>query len=86
MPSEMKRLKQLEEENGRLKRIVADLSLDNEMLQDIIRRKYDACSEAADSRSHAVELAGEHSSSLPRSAGGSIDLSLPPPASRAGGA
>jgi putative transposase len=28
LPSEMKRLKQLEEENGRLKRIVADLSLD----------------------------------------------------------
>src|SRR5436853_861493 len=32
MPSEMKRLLQLEEENGRLKRIVADLSLDKEML------------------------------------------------------
>src|SRR5437870_5097055 len=31
MPSEMKRLLQLEEENGRLKRIVADLSLDKEM-------------------------------------------------------
>ena len=39
LPSEMKRLKQLEEENGRLKRIVADLSLDKEMLQDVIRRK-----------------------------------------------
>jgi putative transposase len=39
MPSEMKRLKQLEEENSRLKRIVADLSLDKEMLQDVIRRK-----------------------------------------------
>ena len=39
MPSEMKRLKQLEEENGRLKRIVADLSPDKEMLQDVIRRK-----------------------------------------------
>jgi putative transposase len=39
MPSEIKRLKQLEEENGRLKRIVADLSLDKEMLQDVIRRK-----------------------------------------------
>jgi putative transposase len=38
MPSEMKRLRQLEEENGRLKRIVADLSLDKEMLQDVIRR------------------------------------------------
>ena len=39
MPSEMKRLKQLEEENQRLKRLVADLALDKEMLQDVIRRK-----------------------------------------------
>jgi putative transposase len=39
MPSEMKRLRELEEENSRLKRIVADLSLDKEMLQDIVRRK-----------------------------------------------
>src|SRR6201995_1632732 len=39
MPSEMKRLRQLEEENGKLKRIVADLSLDKAMLQDVIRRK-----------------------------------------------
>ena len=39
MPSEMKRLKQLEEENKRLKNLVADLSLDKEMLQDVIRRK-----------------------------------------------
>jgi putative transposase len=35
----MKRLKQLEDENGRLKKIVADLTLDREMLQDVIRRK-----------------------------------------------
>ena len=39
MPSEMKRLKQLEEENQRLKKLVADLALDKEMLQDVIRRK-----------------------------------------------
>jgi putative transposase len=39
MPSEMKRLKQLEEENTKLKRLVADLSLDKVMLQDVIRRK-----------------------------------------------
>jgi transposase-like protein len=39
LPSEKRRLKQLEEENSRLKRIVADLSLDKEMLQDIVRRK-----------------------------------------------
>jgi putative transposase len=39
MPSEMRRLKQLEEENGKLKWIVADLALDKEMLQDVIKRK-----------------------------------------------
>ena len=33
------RLKQFEDENAKLKRIVADLSLDKEMLQDAIRRK-----------------------------------------------
>ena len=38
-PPEMRRLKQLEDENARLKKIVADLSLDREMLQDVIRRK-----------------------------------------------
>jgi putative transposase len=38
-PSEMKRLRQLEEENGKLKKIVADLSLDKAMLQGAIRRK-----------------------------------------------
>lgn len=35
----MKRLKKLEEENGHLKRIVADLSLDEEMLWDVLKRK-----------------------------------------------
>jgi len=39
VPSDMKRLKQLEEENQRPKKLVADLSLDKEMLQDVIRRK-----------------------------------------------
>lgn len=39
MPPEMKRLRQLEEENARLKRIVANLSLDKEMLQDVLKRK-----------------------------------------------
>ena len=38
MPSEMKRLKQIEEENGRLKKLVADLSLDKAMLQDVLKK------------------------------------------------
>ena len=39
MPSEMKRLKQLEEENGKLKQLVADLSLNKAMLQDVLAKK-----------------------------------------------
>ena len=37
--SELRRLRQLEEENARLKRLVADLSLDKEMLKDVIEKK-----------------------------------------------
>jgi len=37
--SELRRLKQLEEENRRLKRMVADLSLDKQMLQDVLSKK-----------------------------------------------
>jgi putative transposase len=39
LPTEMRRLKQLEDENGKLKKLVAELSLDKEMLQEVIRRK-----------------------------------------------
>lgn len=38
--SEIRRLKQLEEENRRLKQVVADLTLDKAMLQDVVRRKW----------------------------------------------
>ncbi|HBX7796956.1 TPA: transposase, partial [Klebsiella pneumoniae] len=36
--TELRRLRQLEEENQRLKRLVADLSLDKEMLQEVIKK------------------------------------------------
>ena len=35
----LRRLKMLEEENRRLKRLVADISLDKVMLQDVITKK-----------------------------------------------
>ena len=44
MPSEVKRLRQLEEENNRLNRLVADLSPDKAMLQDVINESSKACS------------------------------------------
>ncbi|MBB3938271.1 putative transposase [Aureimonas phyllosphaerae] len=39
MPSEMRKLRQIEEENAKLKRLVADLSLDKAMLQDVLSKK-----------------------------------------------
>ncbi|VVE89833.1 transposase [Pandoraea bronchicola] len=37
-PSELRRMRQLEEENMKLKRLVADLSLDKAMLQDVLSK------------------------------------------------
>ena len=37
---EIRRLKQVQEENAKLKRLVADLSLDKTMLQDVLRKKW----------------------------------------------
>jgi len=38
--AELRRLKQLEEENSKLKQIVADLTLDKQMLQDVLKKKF----------------------------------------------
>lgn len=38
--SELRRLRQLEEENAKLKQLVADLSLDKQMLQDVLKKKF----------------------------------------------
>lgn len=37
--SDLRRLRQLEDENSRLKRLVADLTLDNQALKELIRKK-----------------------------------------------
>lgn len=41
-PSELRKTLQLEEENQKLKRLVADLSLDKAMLQEVLSKKYSA--------------------------------------------
>ena len=50
-PAELRRLRQLEEENAQLKRIVADLTLDKQMLQDVLKKS---------SEVPATKTAGEH--------------------------
>ena len=39
-PVDVKRLRQLEQENGRLKKLVADLTLDIDVLKEVARRKW----------------------------------------------
>ena len=38
--AELRRLKELERENKKLKQLVADLSLDKHMLQEVLRKKF----------------------------------------------
>ena len=40
LPSDVKKIKQLEEENRKLKQLVAELSLDKAMLQDVLTKKF----------------------------------------------
>ena len=40
LPSEARELRQLRDENLKLKRLVADLSLDKVMLQDVVQKKF----------------------------------------------
>lgn len=39
LPSDLRKLRQLEEENRQLKQMVADLSLDKHMLQEVLSKK-----------------------------------------------
>jgi len=44
---ELRRLKSLEEENRRLKSVVADLSLDKQILQDVVSKISETCSSSS---------------------------------------
>lgn len=44
--SELRKLKQLEDENTRLRRIVADLTLDKQILQEVVRKNSEGCQTA----------------------------------------
>ena len=61
--SDIKRLKELEEENRRLKQMYADLSLDHKILKDIVEKKRRCCMKKLEGR--AVLCSG---SQLPFSA------------------
>ncbi|MNU10328.1 hypothetical protein D3C72_2574160 [compost metagenome] len=57
-------MRQLEEENGKLKRLVADLSLDKAMLQDVLAKSSKACPPAPACRCGEGDLEGVGASGL----------------------
>jgi putative transposase len=64
--AELRRLKQLEQENRKLKQIVADLTLDKQMLQDVLKKSPEAGEEAKDGRVSPSRLCGKRATSLRR--------------------
>jgi putative transposase len=63
-PSELKHMRQLEEENLRLKKLVADLSLDKAMLQDVLAKRTDAGTPARMGPGPAGTLRGQRKAGL----------------------
>ncbi|MEM1152033.1 MAG: IS3 family transposase [Pseudomonadota bacterium] len=53
-----KRMKEMEKENARLRRAVSDLTLDNQILQEVVRGKFLSPSRKRDAVDHVVETLG----------------------------
>lgn len=65
---ELRRLRQLEEENAQLKKLVADLSLDRQMLQDIVKKSCKGLDQKRAGRIHDDRISGIKKASLPDTA------------------
>ena len=63
-PSELKRLRQLEEKNWQLKQLVADLSLDKAMLQEVVKKNSESHPEARLGGSPAGSLRRQRAAGL----------------------
>ena len=74
--SDAKRLKELEDENRRLKRMVADLSLDKQMLQDVCQKSGEACGKASRGRPFAQDAWGQRAAGVSGAEAASIGGAL----------
>src|SRR5215207_826823 len=77
--AELRRLKQLEEENRKLKQLVADLSLDKHMLQEALRKTGEAGPEARGGGLLPGRRPGQRAASVPGGRGAARELPLPEP-------
>jgi putative transposase len=77
MPSEVRKLKHLEEENARLRKLVADLTVDKEMLSEVIKKSSDLASRPRDDRLRSQLLQGLCETGVSRSSRLQSHLPLP---------
>ena len=80
--SEARRLKALEDENSKLKKLLAEAMLDNAMLKDVASKNGDARREARSRRSSADFLRGERTAGVCGARGRSCFGALPQSAAR----
>ena len=73
---QVRQMAQLQEENMRLKQLVAELILDKTMLQDVLSKNGEAFAAWADGGASGGKLSGERAACLPRSVLTESDLSL----------
>ena len=78
--SEAKRLRSLEDENGKLKRLLADAMLDNAGLKDLLAKNGDARRQARSGRASAGSPEGERAAGVQHCRRGSEERPLPEPA------
>ena len=86
--AEVRRLKQLEDENRRLKQLVADLSLDRQILQDALKEKppfrFAACSLSEDGVQYTIGIWRERASCVPSTCRTASNASCPKRCRRSG--
>jgi putative transposase len=73
---QVRQFKQLQDENARLKRLVAELTLDKTMLQDVLAKKFDALAAPPGGELSARQLPGERAACMPCGGDGSLDVPL----------
>lgn len=76
MPSEVRKLKHFEEENRHLRKLVADLTLDKEMLTEVIKKSSDRRAGTRVDRPYANVLPRFGSPRLQCGTGAAVDLPL----------
>lgn len=73
---QVRQMKHLQEENARLKQLVAELSLDKTMLQDMLRKKFWSPRAPSDGGSSARTISGERVAGVPGSFNGARHISI----------